>query len=97
MKAQHTPAPWIIRGKDIVNADNSFTVAIAHGPAGRCIDVEAEHKANAHLIAAAPCLLVVLQNLVRVLEPLEQRGALQVPGLTLNGARYAIAIATGQQ
>lgn len=51
--------------------------------------------ANARLIAAAPDLLKELQHLVRLLQPLEENGGFNVPGLaTLNGARLAIAKAT---
>lgn len=57
-----------------------------------------ERNANARLIAAAPELFKELQHLVDLLEPLEREGGLQVPGLaTLNGARAAIAKATGTE
>lgn len=54
----------------------------------------AEHmvESDAHLIAAAPCLLRELSHLVSLMEPLERDGQLSIPGLaTLNGARAAIA------
>lgn len=55
-----------------------------------------ESDANARLIAAAPELLRELQHLTRLLEIQEDEGTLTVPGLaTLNGARAAIAKATG--
>lgn len=52
-------------------------------------------EANAKLVAAAPELLKELMHLVRLLEPVEKNGGLDVPGLaTLNGAREAIKKAT---
>ncbi len=49
------------------------------------------------VVATAPLLLKELKHLVRLLEPLEQAGTLQVPGLaTLNGARAAIEKAEGR-
>lgn len=53
-------------------------------------------QADAVLIAAAPDLHRELSHLVALLEPLEQSGALNVPGLaTLNGARLALSKANG--
>lgn len=50
-----------------------------------------EELANAKLFAASKDLLKELIHLVRLLEPLEMDGRLDVPGLaTLNGARKAI-------
>ena len=57
---KHTPGPWQVMMKDIVNADNSITVAVAHGPVGTQKEVGGEHEANARLIAAAPELLDAL-------------------------------------
>jgi hypothetical protein len=58
-----------------------------------CADID---HPDARLIAAAPLLLHELQHLVRLLEPIERDGGLDVPGLaTLNGARAAIAKARG--
>ncbi len=46
---------------------------------------------------AAPELCRELRHLVRLLEPLEQSGELNVPGLaTLNGPRNAITKSTGE-
>jgi hypothetical protein len=57
-----------------------------------------EDRAERLLLAAAPDLLRELEHLVMLLEPLEQNGGLNVPGLaTLNAARNAIAKATGGQ
>lgn len=58
----------------------------------------AEAQANAALIRAAPELYTELRHLVRLMEPLEDRGLLNIPGLaTLNGARAALKKAEGQQ
>lgn len=52
------------------------------------------NHADANLICAAPDLLTELQHLVRLLEPKEKDGGLDIPGLaTLNGARRAIKLA----
>ena len=54
------------------------------------------HEAFGPLDRAAPSLLRELKHLVCLLEPLERDGRLNVPGLaTLNGARAAIAKASG--
>jgi len=54
-------------------------------------------EANARLIAAAPELLEALSHIVRLMEPMEREGGINVPGLaTLNGARAAIARANGE-
>lgn len=46
---------------------------------------------EAMLISAAPDMARELRHLPQLLEPLEQSGALDVPGLaTLNGARAAL-------
>lgn len=91
----HTPGPWglqespdggmiLIRGND---ADRMKRHPQTHL---QIVPVD-----DAKLIAAAPELLDELQHLVRLLEPLEADGSLNVPGLaTLNGARAAIRKAT---
>jgi hypothetical protein len=54
------------------------------------------HAANARLIAASPELYEALSHLVALLEPMEQNGSLNVPGLaTLNGARAALSKVKG--
>jgi len=51
----------------------------------------------ARFFAAAPTLYHELRHLVRLLEPLERDGGLDVPGLaTLNGARRALKMAEGK-
>jgi hypothetical protein len=54
-----------------------------------CVETSLAH---ARLISAAPDLLRELAHLVRLMEPQERDGSLDIPGLaTLNGARAAIA------
>lgn len=58
---------------------------------------KAETAANGYLIASAPDLYAALEHLFKLLEPMEQDGRLQVPGLaTLNGARAALRKARGE-
>lgn len=58
--ATHTPGPWAIKqGNQIVAGE--ICVAYSHGPAGPFIEVDKEHSANAHLIAAAPDMKESLQ------------------------------------
>jgi hypothetical protein len=53
------------------------------------------HMVHCPMHAASPDLLHELAQLVRLLEPLEEAGSLNVPGLaTLNGARAALEKAT---
>lgn len=100
--AEHTPGPWKIQyggmpndegfGIASDNAANGFCMVAERWP---CTSTDADRNrmfADAHLICAAPDLLRELVHLVSLLEPLEQDGGLEVPGLaTLNGARAAIA------
>ena len=73
-------------------------VALKYG-SGRCaLHTQEALDAAKRLQRAAPALLEKLQHLVRLLEPLEQAGGMDVPGLaTLNGARAAIAQAKGKE
>lgn len=103
MEAKHTPGPWeASRGIDkepdrwvvtVVGPKPWGVATIENGAPGDTLKTE---EANARLFAAAPELLRELKHLVRLLEPLERDGGLNVPGLaTLNGARAAIAKAEG--
>lgn len=96
----HTPGPWTIREGNMTTIQGTDGQAVAspcwnidwREPADR-----AKFTGNAHLIAAAPDLLAALEHLVRLLEPQELDGVLNVPGLaTLNGARAAIRKARGE-
>ena len=100
----HTPGPWDMSnpmGKDHLEGREPWFWVTArttlHLRVSACADgyVVGENAANARLIAAAPELLAELRHLVRLMEPLERDGALNIPGLaTLNAARAAIAKAT---
>lgn len=94
----HTPGPWHIEfgtgGHDqahrILGPNDEYVVDFED------LDPERPSMANAYLIAAAPDLLRQLAHLVRLIEPLERDGSLNIPGLaTLNGARAALAKASG--
>jgi len=65
-QAQHTPGPWTAEpegGRGAwVRGSNGTWAALA------CGDTDAEADANAHLIAAAPDMLVALQMAVPALE-----------------------------
>ena len=86
MADKHTPGPWKIgtpppNGEQTVGTDQGLMVAVATTGAG------VQTKANASLIAAAPDLLDVLEELV---------AEFGVCGLT-EKACAAIAKATGEQ
>lgn len=95
-----TPGPWesdprgfgikTVYGQPGMDASQLMPVAIlSHG---------VNREANARLIASAPDLYHELSHLVRLLEPLERDGGLNVPGLdTLDGARRALAKAEGKE
>jgi hypothetical protein len=90
--SKYTPGPWAV-------GDIEDTAITMRSPVGHVLYRGNPRftRADARLIAAAPELLAELAHLVRLLEPLEQSGALDVPGLaTLNGARAAIAKAEGK-
>jgi hypothetical protein len=86
---KHTPGPWFAveyAGRYSFQRKDEYG-----GP--DLLDQDSCSRAcyNAKLAAAAPELLKELMYLVRLLEPLEREGSLDVPGLvTLNGARNAI-------
>lgn len=101
----HTPAPWLVAGRTVYALEdagyrlgkpvyrNRFSAGVQNGTP----TPEDELAANACLMAAAPDLLKELENLVRLLEPIERDRPLNVPGLaTLNGARRALAKARGE-
>ena len=101
MNAQHTPAPWNDglhhQGHLAIQSDNGRLVALCGAMARN--DEQLENLANARLIAAAPDLLAVLQEAVRVLD--YAADALDAPEAshfraTIADARAAIAKATGE-
>jgi len=62
--AKYTPGPWTTRDTEIIATQFSECIAIVQYP-GHGANEEAEGLANAHLIAAAPDLLVALENVLR--------------------------------
>ena len=105
--AAHTPGPWYwVASADDDGIDRNEPSGLpalvsVHGPvvcwfgdAERYYPSEGHppHEADARLIAAAPELLAELRHLVRLMEPLERAGSLNIPGLaTLNATRTVIA------
>ena len=97
MSAKHTPAPWTVSGKQVKSIDHGkrYTVATANNPKF----TDEANASNARLIAAAPDLLAVLQEAVRVLD--YAADALDAPEAshfraTIADARAAIAKVTGE-
>lgn len=96
----HVPGPWrFVNGNLPRVVVGQGCVASVH----KIGSFSGRHKpetitANGYLLAAAPELYDELLHLVRLMEPLEDRGQLDIPGLaTLNGARAALAKARGEQ
>ena len=105
----HTPGPWIVDGES-KNDHQAFIIEQDRGEergpkicwtATRGYDTEqdrpaisAEDEANAHLIAAAPDLLVALKQCIPLIEA--HANAALGEGLTLQVARAAIAKAEGR-
>ena len=91
MKAQHTPGPWVVDGKEVFS-----TV----GGRRRIAQVwnfdvgQATSDANARLISAAPEILQALQELLEDADNYADDGVYPSP-LTRSKARAAIAKATG--
>jgi hypothetical protein len=103
MSAKHTPGPWGFRpfpayGYGIVASDNpqgreSFAVVhFADSARGRTTE---QAKADAHLIAAAPMLLEVLQDCLTAMTALHC-GSVSKADI-VESARSAIAQATGEK
>ena len=96
MSARHTPGPWAIDWNvsrlDIFSADAATLVAtIRRSTLSAGIDDVA--KANARLIAAAPNLLAVLQEIE---ESADYWSEYDVPLGIVERIRAAIALATGE-
>lgn len=94
MGTKHTPGPWHTGGYSsrIIYAGDGFAVADATVFHGRH---EGEHEANARLIAAAPELLDVLQEVTRCLAWHEEQHGVGMDRKAVESARAAIAKATG--
>lgn len=98
-EAKHTPGPWTPEFGEAYRVraqQDGGQVAIMmnlkgrHGLAGRRTGDEV--AANAHLIAAAPCLLEALQEIVAAADG----GGWAQLDATLANARAAVAKATGK-
>lgn len=102
-QSKHTPGPWLVRCQGYrltvfhptKNSDHVIVRQVEE--TSTTVDQPDRKPFDAALISAAPELLEALEHLVALLEPLEDSGALNVPGLaTLNGARKALAKASGE-
>ncbi|MEY0957318.1 hypothetical protein AB7188_00235 [Providencia rettgeri] len=93
MEFKHTPAPWMTDDwiRTGVNSESKHIAMVNY-----CSDVFGdEHKANAHLIAAAPELLEALIELTEsAKEAIDGLGDLSD---AIDTAKAAIAKALGQQ
>lgn len=86
---------------DALNRDGRVSCVHEEGyddeDGGRVFAWDEMARADMTLAASAPGLYSELAQLVRLIEPLERDGTLNVPGLaTLNGARRALAEARGE-
>ncbi|BBV03967.1 hypothetical protein [Providencia rettgeri] len=112
MEFKHTPAPWVVdaRAMSAINSSTKHVALVNYSHHGRDKDVFGdEHKANAHLIAAAPELLEALQSiqqsLAKYIEAANNIGVeVTADGFYLGHAidveekaKQAIAKAIGQQ
>ncbi len=85
--SKHTPGPWATDGGDTVVAMGNQIVVTAPAPDGASRE---EMKANARLIAAAPDLLAVLENMFT------EFGDFEYDVAAISAARAAIAKAKGE-
>ena len=104
---KHTPGPWRVEeesGDLFIYAhpyEYDISIGMAFKPVRDLLEdrTTGEHEANARLIAAAPELLEVLENLVRNIEYLVEDGTLcheEVNGhMSIIDARAAISKARG--
>jgi len=94
MTTQHTPGPWYI--DRILNNANLGYRAIIDGDGYTVCSPSPMGQANARLIAAAPDLLAVLEEIVKAID--FERGASETEDAErlLIAAREAIAKATGE-
>ncbi len=95
--SKHTPGPWARSYYGQMDGGEKLYAVVTDEEMGSPI-CECATEADARLIAAAPELLHELAHLVRLLDGAIDDGRVSVPGLaTLNGAKAAIAKATGEQ
>ena len=60
---KHTPGPWHTEGQSVISDNGEMEASIT---TGKWQENNEESRANAHLIASAPALLMQLKNLVEV-------------------------------
>ena len=91
MTTNHTPGPWIAVGRWVGHPRDDIPDICTTAPEAMDQDgrSDAECRANARLIAAAPDLLRALRKCVRLVPPSDETAA------HLRAARIAIAKATG--
>jgi len=89
MKNQHTPGPWAVSPYMNITSRNGTVAKTEQMPGND----EAERKANAHLIAAAPDLLSALREMMSVFQDHEQYDEESAEVVSI--ARAAIAKAEG--
>jgi len=89
MKNQHTPGPWAASPYMNITSRNGTVAKTEQMPGND----EAERKANAHLIAAAPDLLSALREMMSVFQDHEQYDEESAEVVSI--ARAAIAKAEG--
>lgn len=98
----HSIGPWVLEHGENYCGGPLLTIRSADGKELICDETyyprAPENPADWKLMAAAPVLLKELKHLVNLIEPLEDAGTLQIPGLaTLNAARLAIFWAEGKE
>lgn len=102
METQHTPGPWKIKGADIVG--ERYVCELFNWSVEPCAPqyseinaaFEAEHNANARLIAAGPELLEALKQATRELERIDGGDDANPSLEVIDIARAAIAKAEGR-
>lgn len=104
---KHTPGPWHVSKVDrdwVVSALSTDAVdySVAYCQPSGWHKKDLNHKANAHLIAAAPDLLEALKSVINAIDTANAltghlEGFAKVFAPTLAAANAAIAKAEGQQ
>jgi len=89
MKNQHTPGSWAVSPYNNITSRNGTVAKTEQMPGND----DAERKANANLIAAAPDLLSALQEMMSVFKDHEQYDEESAEVVSM--ARAAIAKAEG--
>lgn len=88
---KHTPGPWAFENGDVFRAENGIGAIVAYLNREDSHLEKGEAEANAHVISAAPCLLVAVQELLAFLP--DGKADFE----TLRFARSAVARAYGKK